>query len=30
MTQQGSSNRLIYDECAYVKSLTESVSPFIC
>jgi hypothetical protein len=28
MTQQGSSNRLIYDDCAYVKSLTESVSPF--
>lgn len=28
MTQQGSSNRLIYDECSYTKSLTESVSPF--
>jgi hypothetical protein len=28
MTQQGSSNRLRYDTCAYEKSLTESVSPF--
>jgi hypothetical protein len=28
MTQQGSSNRLIYDTCAYQKELVESVSPF--
>ena len=28
MTQQGSSNRLRYDECAYSKTLTESVSPY--
>ena len=28
MTQQGSSNRLRYDTCAYEKSLTESFSPF--
>ena len=28
MTQQGSSNRLRYDNCAYAKTLAESVSPF--
>jgi hypothetical protein len=28
MTQQGSSNRLRYDNCAYAKTLSESVSPF--
>lgn len=28
MTQQGSSNRLRYDLCAYEKDLSESVSPF--
>ena len=28
MTQQGSSNRLRYDECAYSKTLNESTSPF--
>jgi hypothetical protein len=28
MTQQGSSNRLIYDQCAYEKQLGESVSPY--
>ena len=28
MTQQGSSNRLRYDECAYSKDLSQSVSPF--
>ena len=28
MNRQGSSNRLIYDECAYSQDLNESVSPF--
>ena len=28
MTQQGSSNRLRYDECAYSKTLSESLSPY--
>jgi len=28
MNKQGSSNRLIYDECAYAQDLNESTSPY--